>query len=141
MKNPIVPALALAFLTAAPLAAARPVASEAPLATPAPLEAQWICKRADNVCGLRDGKQLSNPAKLNYKRCLQATPEYKKMEDEGVRSDSPEGIRLKAAAANRVRQAANTVRQAGGYCSVWKAISHKDGRRIDDLTSRVIAQY
>ena len=141
MNKPIALALVLALLTAAPLASARSeTRPDTPLAAPG-LEAGWICKRADNVCGLRDGKQLSKPGKINYKRCLKATPEYKKMEDDGIRPESPEGIRLRTAASNRVRKAANTVRKAGGYCSVWKSISHKDGRSIDDLTSRVTAQY
>jgi len=137
MNQPFVPAVVLALVAAAPLASARPVAGP----TPTAVEAEWICKREDNICGLRDGKQLSNPAQLNYERCLAATPEFKQMKNDDIRPESPEGIRLRAAAVNRVRKAANTVRQAGGYCSVWKSISNKDGRRIDDLTTRVISQY
>jgi len=136
-----------------------PVASSAPLAPVAPtingaelvstgsgldalaFQAGWVVKRGDNLCGLRDPKQLSNPAKVNYKRCLAATPEMKKMESEGIRPGSPEGIQLKNAAATRVSTAANTVRKAGGFCSVWKAIKHNDGRDVSDITARIVGQY
>ncbi len=136
----------LALLLVAGLSASASVA--APSATvdgdafagPA-VESKWIAKRTDNIVGLKDANQLSNPAVINVKRCLAATPEMKKMKKDGIRADSPEGIRLKNAAANRVRNAADTVRTAGGYCSVWKAIKHQDGRRIPDLTTRVVGQY
>lgn len=105
------------------------------------LERGWIAKRGDNLCGLRDPKQLSHPAKLNYKRCLAATPEMKKMESEGIRPSSPAGIQLKTAAATRVSNAANTVRKAGGFCSVWKAIKHSDGRDVTDITARIVGQF
>jgi hypothetical protein len=106
-----------------------------------PVASDWIAKRANNICGLKDANQLSNPAVINFKRCLAATPEMKKMDKDRIKADSPEGIRLKNAAVNRVTKAANTVRTAGGYCSVWKTIKHKDGRRIPDLTTRVVGQY
>lgn len=140
MKKPIALALVAALAAAsAPIAPAS--SAEAPSSPLTAFEVEWIVKRSDNVCGLRNGKQLSNPAVINYGRCLAATPEYKKMKDDGIKPESPEGIRLRSAASNRVRKAANTVRKAGGYCSVWKAVSHKDGRRIADLTTRVVGQY
>ena len=100
-----------------------------------------MAKKGDNICGLRDLNQLSNPAKLNYKRCLAATPEMKKMKSEGIKPSSPEGIQLANAAATRVNTAANTIRQAGGFCSVWKTIKHNDGRNVSDITARVVSQY
>lgn len=108
--------------------------------TVAPL-ATWRAQPQDNICGLRDLAQLSTPAKIDFERCLQATPEIKRMKKEGIRPQSPEGIQLRTEAVDRVTRAANLVREAGGYCSVWKAIEHQDGRRIPDLTSRVVGQY
>ena len=39
-----------------------------------------------------------------------------------------------------MREKAEAVRVAQGYCSVWKSISHKDGRTIPDITDLVKAQ-
>jgi hypothetical protein len=134
--------LALVLITSLAAAApAAPTTSPAPDALGATVQADWIAKRTNNIVGLKDVNQLSKPAVINFKRCLAATPEMKKMKKDGIKADSPEGIRLKNAAVNRVTNAADTVRTAGGYCSVWKTIKHKDGRRIADLTTRVVGQY
>ena len=127
-------------------------ASSAPTVAPGPdgaraqqpalvVERGWVAALDNNLCGLRDLNQLSNPAKLNYKRCLDATPEMKRVRKEGIKLTSPEGIQLKNAAATRVSTAASTIRKAGGFCSVWKAIKHNDGRKVSDITARVISQY
>lgn len=119
--------------------------------TPAPqLEGQlvriqsvsdWIVDASDSICGLRDPEQLSKPAVVNFERCLAGTPELKRMKKEGIRPNTPEGIQLRTEAVDRVTNAANTVRKAGGFCSVWKAIEHRDGRKVPDLTARVLGQY
>jgi hypothetical protein len=105
------------------------------------LPSPWRALPHDNVCGLRDLSQLSMPAKIDFERCLEATPEMKRMRKQGIRAQSPEGIQLLNEAINRVSEAANLVRAAGGYCSVWKAIEHRDRRRIPDLTAQVVAQF
>ncbi len=53
----------------------------------------------------------------------------------------PERIKLVAAGSTRVTSACETVQAANGYCSVWKAIKHKDGHSITDITELVKAQY
>ncbi|MBK7875795.1 MAG: hypothetical protein IPJ77_08595 [Planctomycetes bacterium] len=97
----------------------------------------WICDRADNICGLDDSKMLSNPAKVDYDALLKATAEYKKIKDEKIDVNSAEGIQLRQKAAERVRDACEKVRTAKSYCSVWKTISHQDGRSIPDITDAV----
>jgi hypothetical protein len=139
MKKHLALIAALGLATTLASAAPRPV--EVRLDGARVLASDWIAKKTDNIVGLKDVNQLSHPAKLDFDRCLAATPEMKQMKDEGIGADSPEGIRLRTAGVNRVTRATNTVRTAGGYCSVWKTIAHKDGRRVPDLTSRVIAQY
>ena len=47
--------------------------------------AAWRAQAHDNICGLRDLEQLSMPAKLDFERCLAATPEMKRMKREGIR--------------------------------------------------------
>jgi hypothetical protein len=102
--------------------------------------AAWIAERADSICGLDDLRQVSNPARIDYGAVMKATPEIKKMHDEHIDANSPEGIQLRALAADRVKRAAEIVRTKGGYCSVWKHIQHKDGREVPDVSSQVIAQ-
>jgi len=98
----------------------------------------WVVRKADNICGLDDARMLSNPAKVSYSRLLRATPEMKKVRDEGIGPDSSKGIQLRTAAVNRVRKACNTVIQAKGHCSVWKSVRHRDGRAVSDITNNVL---
>lgn len=98
----------------------------------------WIADRADNICGLDDPRLLSYPAKVSYGILLQATPEMKKIRDQGIDPYSPEGIQLRAKAADRIQTAAERVRLKGGYCSIWKCIAHRDGRVVPDLTNDVL---
>ena len=100
----------------------------------------WIVDRADNICGLDDPKMLSKPAKVDYDALLKATPEMKKIKDDKIDPNSPQGIQLRQAAATRVQKAAEKVRTTDGYCSVWKTIRHQDGRVIPDITDAVKAQ-
>jgi hypothetical protein len=111
------------------------------VAVPRPeASAGWIVDRSDNICGLDDPKMLSKPAKVDYDAVLRATPEMKKMKDDKIDPNSPQGIQLRQAAASRVQKAADKVRTADGYCSVWKSIKHQDGRAIPDVTDAVKAQ-
>ena len=107
---------------------------------PGEVAAGWIVDRADNICGLDDAKMLSKPAKVDYDALLRATPEMKKIKDDKIDPNSPQGIQLRQAAATRVQTAAEKVRGTEGYCSVWKAIRHSDGRAVADITEAVKAQ-
>ena len=100
----------------------------------------WVVDKADNICGLDDPKMLSKPAKVDYDALLKATPEMKKIKDDKIDPNSPQGIQLRQAAATRVQTAAEKVRVADGYCSVWKTIRHQDGRAIPDITDAVKVQ-
>ena len=102
--------------------------------------AGWIVDRADNICGLDDAKMLSKPAKVDYDALLRATPEVKKIKDDKIDPNSPQGIQLRQAAVTRVQTAAEKVRVANGHCSVWKAIRHTDGRAVSDVTEAVKGQ-
>lgn len=101
----------------------------------------WSAKAEDNICGLRDLAQVSSPVVIDFQACLDATPEMKKIKAEKIDPKSPDGIRLTTEATNRVTQACEAVQKANGYCSVWKAIKHKDGRAVTDVTSQVTAQF
>jgi len=105
-----------------------------------PPAAGWVVDRADNICGLDDAKMLSKPAKVDYDALLKATAQYKKIKDNKIDPNSPEGIQLRQEAANKVRDACDKIRQQDGYCSVWKTIKHTDGRAVADITDLVKAQ-
>jgi hypothetical protein len=115
----------------------------AEVASPAarPAARDWTAKATDNICGLRDLAQVSNPASIDFQACLDATPEMKKLKAERIDEKSPDGIRLIAEATNRVTQACEAVQRANGYCSVWKSIRHKDGRTGADISALVTAQF
>ena len=104
-----------------------------------PPVAGWVVDRADNICGLDDPKMLSKPAKVDYEALLKATPQYKKIKDNKINPNSPEGIQLRQEAVSKVRDASEKVRQQESYCSVWKAIKHSDGRAIAEITDLVKA--
>ncbi len=97
----------------------------------------WIAKTSDNICGLRELGQVSNPAVVNYKTLLEATPEMRKIKNDKIEANSPEGIRLATNAETRVAEKCEEVRAALGYCSIWKEIKHRDGRSIDEVTEKV----
>ena len=117
---------------------ARSLASSASSASE--LTQTWICDRSDNICGLDDPRMLSKPCKVDYDALLKATPEMKKITNDKIDPNSSEGINLRQKAVDRIRDKAEAVRTAQGYCSVWKTISHKDGRTIPDITDLVKAQ-
>jgi hypothetical protein len=145
MKS-ILPLLALAFLPGTLLAGASTPEIGAPVPDAVAGSAlpttgrDWNVKSADNICGLRDASQLTQPAKVDFEACLEATAELKRIKDQGIDPKSAEGIQLRNAAVTRVTTACETVRAASGYCSVWKAVSHKDGRAIPEITDQVKAQ-
>lgn len=122
------------------LCAAVPVGAPSHPAAGVEVGTGWTVDRADNICGLDDPKTLSKPAKVDYDTLLRSTAEMKKIKDNKIDLNSPEGIQLRQAAVDRVRNAADKVRQAKGYCSVWKQISHTDGRVIPDITDLVKEQ-
>lgn len=93
--------------------------------------------KADNICGLDEPRQLTNPASVNYSALLDATPEMKKIAKDKIDPTSSEGITLTAKARSRVLSACESVRQSGGYCSVWKSIRRRDKKAISDVTDSV----
>ena len=101
------------------------------------LDTGWIVDPADNVCGLSDPRMLSRPARLDHPAVLAATPEMKRIVEEGIDPNSPIGVMLRQRGVDRVLRVANRVREQESYCSVWKRIRHRDGRAIPDVTDLV----
>lgn len=101
----------------------------------------WQVDKSDNICGLDDARQLSNPVVVSYDRLLAATPEMKRMKDEKIDANSSEGIQLRQKAVDRIREKCDALRVQKGYCSVWKTARHSDGRAVADVTDSVIALF
>ncbi len=101
----------------------------------------WIADSDDHICGLSSLRALSNPAKVSYSKLWDATPEIKRMIREGIDPESAEGIQLQQEATDRILEACKSVSDDQDHCSVWKAISHEDGRKIPDITKKVKATF
>ena len=99
----------------------------------------WRARSRDNICGLSNPRQLTQPVRVNYKQVLRATEEMRDLIRRNIDPSSAEGQILRQRAVDRVRRASSLVMQSQGYCSVWKRISHKDSRSVDEVTEEVIA--
>jgi hypothetical protein len=101
--------------------------------------ASWSTLSKNNICGLTNPRQLTQPARIDYRAALEATVEMKDLKQRGISLDSAEGQILRERAADRVRQIGSKLMKKRGHCSLWKEISHRDGRQVPDLTSALIA--
>lgn len=110
-------------------------------APPAPDSADWIAEPSDNICGIADLRKLSNPARVDYDSLFESTPEMKELRRDRIDPGSARGKQLRRAANELITKAAEMVRRARGHCGVWKAIRHRDGRAIPDVTEEVRARF
>ncbi len=101
------------------------------------IQAGWQANESDNIVGLRDPRTLSNPAKVDYDALLEKTDEMKRIKRDRIDPNSPQGVQLKNRARQRVADACERVMRDNGHCSVWKEISHTDGRSVTDATDSV----
>ena len=97
----------------------------------------WVVKQADNICGLTNARQLSNPGVVDFSSLYDSTPEARKIKNEGIDPSSPEGSQLRAAAFERIRKACEQVMNDRGLCSVWKSIKSRSGQSPTDITEKV----
>lgn len=100
----------------------------------------YVVTKSDNICGLDEPRQLTNPAVVDYDVLLEATDEHKKLIKDKIDPLSSEGITLLTKARARVLKACEAVRASNGHCSVWKVIKRRDKRSIDDITDEVKRQ-
>jgi len=101
------------------------------------LEAKWIASEDDNICGIKDLKKVSNPAKVAYDELWDATPQIKKMKEKKIDPESTEGKALRSQAKTLITKKCEEVRSAKAHCGVWKAIKNEDKRVVPDLTKDV----
>ncbi len=133
--------LSLAFLLTSSMvtrAHAAPTYEQATSETLSPT-ASWSAISKNNICGLTNPRQLTQPARIDYRAALEATAEMKDLKRRGISLNSAEGQILREKAADRVRRVGSKLIRKRGHCSLWKEISHCDGRQVPDLTSALIA--
>lgn len=80
------------------------------------------------------------PASVKEKKVRAATPEWQKIEDEGIDPDSARGKQLITRMNKRIRKAVKSVAQAESRDLVTRKKDMKDdrGREVLDLTDEVI---
>jgi hypothetical protein len=100
-------------------------------------ESKWLADEADNICGIKDLKKVSNPAKVDYDGLWEATPQIKKMKEKKIDPESTEGKALRSQAKTLITKTCELVRAAKGNCGVWKAIKNEDKRVVPDVTKDV----
>jgi hypothetical protein len=125
-----------AFSPAAPAVHAY---ASTPFAFPEPprVEAKWVADEDDNICGIKDLKKVSNPAKVDYDDLWDATPQIKKMKEKKIDPESTEGKALRNQAKTLITKTCELVRSAKGHCGVWKTIKNADGRTVPNVTDDV----
>jgi len=100
-------------------------------------EDKWVADEDDNICGIKDLKKVSNPAKVDYDDLWDATPQIKKMKEKKIDPESTEGKALRSQAKTLITKTCELVRAAKGHCGIWKTIKNEDGRKIPDVTEDV----
>ena len=98
----------------------------------------WRTNPKDNICGLTSTRQLTQPARIDYRTAIASTPEMKDLKRRGISLDSAEGQILRERAADRVRKIGSKLMKRKGHCSLWKEISHSNNRVIPDMTSELV---
>ena len=94
----------------------------------------YVVNKSDNICGLDQPRQLTNPAVVDYASLVAATSEYQKIQKNKSDPNSSEGITLMTKARARVLTACESVRSTNGHCSVWKQIRRRDKKAVTDIT-------
>lgn len=99
----------------------------------------YVVDKSDNICGIDEPRAITNPAKVDYRALLAATPEVRRIKKRKIDRGSAQGTHLMAQARRRVLAACETVSEAEGHSSVWKKIARRDRRPIEDVTAKVKA--
>lgn len=99
----------------------------------------FILNRSDNICGLDEPRAISNPAKVDFRALLAATPEVRMLKRKRISPTSARGTQIMADARRRVLAVCQALCASEGHCSVWKKIKRRDRRAITDLTAKAKA--
>ncbi len=101
--------------------------------------APWRAEAQDNICGVSNPRQVTNPAVVDYAKALKATPEMQDLIARGIDPQSAEGQILRQRAVDHVGRVSLKVMRRNGHCSIWKTIKHRSGRNAPGLTHELVA--
>ena len=107
----------------------------------APAFAQVTLKRGAVVyCG--SAANTSAPATVDHEKVRDATPEWQKIENEGIDPDSARGRQLITKMNSRIRKAVRSVATDEGRDLVTRESDVQDdqGREVVDLTDEVVSK-
>jgi hypothetical protein len=84
----------------------------------------------------------SAPAVIQECKVKEATPEWKKIQAEGIDTSSAHGKQLVVQMNNRIREAVKSIAEAEGRDMVTRKddVTDKQGREVLDLTDKVVAK-
>ena len=86
---------------------------------------EWVAEAEDNICGLSDLRMIRQPGVVDWVSLMNATSEMKKINREGIKKDSPEGIILITKAEEKCRTACVKQMRKTKVDSMWKRITHE----------------
>ena len=86
---------------------------------------EWVADAEDNICGLSDLRMIRQPGVVDWLALMNATSEIKKINREGIKRDSPEGIILITKAEEKCRIACVKQMRKTKVDSMWKRITHQ----------------
>ncbi len=106
-----------------------------------PLVAQVTVKKGA-VIYQGSASNTTAPATVNESKVKEATPEWKKIQAEGIDTDSAQGKQLIVQMNNRIREAIKEVAKAEKRDMVTRKddITDKQGRDVVDLTDKVVTK-
>lgn len=106
-----------------------------------PLPAQVTVKRGAVVYH-GSASNTSAPATVQEGKVKEATPEWQRMQNEGIDADSAQGKQLLVQMNKRIRDAIKDVAAAEGRDMVTRKddITDRQGRDVVDLTDKVVAK-
>ncbi|MBL8754763.1 MAG: hypothetical protein JNK15_15775 [Planctomycetes bacterium] len=84
----------------------------------------------------------SAPATVQESKVKEATPEWKRIQSEGIDTESAHGKQLLVQMNNRIREAVKSVAEAEGRDMVARKddITDAQGRTVVDLTDKVVTK-
>lgn len=106
-----------------------------------PLTAQVTVKKGA-VIYQGSASNTTAPATVNCTKVKEATPEWKKIQAEGIDTDSAQGKQLMVQMNNRIREAIKDVAKTEKRDMVTRKddITDKQGRDVVDLTDKVVTK-
>ena len=107
----------------------------------APATAQVVVKKGAVILH-GSAANTSAPATVEMQKVKEATPEWKKIQSEGIDTTSAHGKQLLAEMHNRIREAVKAVAEAESRDMVARKddITDNKGRDVVDLTAKVVTK-